>query len=722
MTGSKILKVIQPNESPPYPIATRPPAQKIKIGSIQLNTSFSNQYYLPLATGMNQAYAKKHLRYSDYYEFTGTVFRFPKNRKEIDEISEKLSDNHLLLVSNYTWGEQHSLAFARGYKHYNPSGIVVFGGPQVPDSKKQFRRNKTIELTEEEQKRKRVSVTPDYHHLNPFIDICVHGEGERALRYILEQMAIDGLQDKRAIPSISYIDASGSFHYNDKLRRMNDQELAETASPFTTGTFDALMALHPELVFIVMYETDRGCPFTCTYCDWGGATEDRISRFPMKQIYQDIMWMGKRKIPYVFLCNANFGILERDIQIAEFFAEAKARYGFPEAISTQNSKNPKKHTIEALKVLQRAGVNKATVMSQQSLNPPTLKAVRRDNMNLNEYYKIQKELAAEGIFTMTDLIPGMPEETYDTLFDGIVTLITNGQHNRIQFNILSSLVNTEMANEEYREYYGFQTVKTPVINAHGSRNDMDTGIEESQEFVVATNTMPPEDWVKTYVLCWTVNLLYFSKLLQIPIIILNKVYGLDYRKIFELFDPEQFSQYGEFPILSEVNKFLTEVGYGIQKGGRGEFIYSKEWLDIYWMSDEYVLIKMRKEEKIGQFYEEARRLMLRIIESHQDNGPLNEAVELNKSLLKLPFQTSNLDLTFTYNIWEIYKAVLQGKDEDLRRGCYQYTIDRTTKDERGSNWWGSWEDWYRQMVWYCNRRGAYLYGNINPHQEIAGHH
>jgi len=720
--SSKMIPLKIAGESPPYPTATKPPSKIIKVGQIQLNTSFSNQYYFPLAAGMNQAYAKKHLRYSDHYEFNDTIFRFPKSRREIDETAEKLSENHLLLVGNYTWGEQHSLALARRYKQYNPNGIVVFGGPQVPDSKKQFRRNRTIELTEEEQKRKRVSFTPSYHHLNPFIDICVHGEGERSLRYALEQMAIDGLQDKTAIPSISYMDADGNFRYNAKLERMNDRELAETASPFTTGIFDTLIPLYPELVFIAMYETDRGCPFTCTYCDWGGATEDKISRMPMEMIYQDIMWMGERRIPYVFLCNANFGILERDIQIAEFFAEAKAKYGFPEAISTQNSKNPKKHTIEALKILQRAGINKATVMSQQSLNPPTLKAVRRDNMHLDEYYKIQKDLAAEGIYTMTDLIPGMPEETYDTLFDGIVTLITNGQHNRIQFNILSRLINTEMANEEYQDYYGFQTVKTPIINAHGSRGDTDTGIEELQEFVVATNTMPPEDWVKTYVLCWTINLVYFSKLLQIPIIVLNRVYGLDYRKIFELFLAGQFSQYGDFPVLSEINKFLTEVGSGIQKGERGEFTYSKEYLNIYWMSDEYVLIKMCKEGKIEQFYEEAHRLISHLIEPHQDKGPLDEAIELNKSLLKLPFQTSDLDLTLTYSIWEMYKAVLRGRDEDLKQGHYRYTIDRTTKDERGSNWWESWEDWYRQMVWYCNRRGAYLYGNVNPHQEIAGHH
>ena len=47
----------------------------------------------------------------------------------------------------------------------------------------------------------------------------------------------------------------------------------------------------------------------------------------------------------------------------------------------QNAKNPK-NTIEALKILEKAGLNKATVMSQQTLNPESLKEVRRDNMDL----------------------------------------------------------------------------------------------------------------------------------------------------------------------------------------------------------------------------------------------------------------------------------------------------------------------------------------------------
>lgn len=711
MAESKTFRIVQPNEISSYPIATKPPPRKIKVGQLQLNTSFSGQYYFPLASGMNQAYVKKHMALANYLEFTEMIYKF----MVIEKASERLSGCDIIGVSSYVWGEQNSLAIAKDYKRRNPNGIVVFGGPQVPDSKKQFRMNRTVELNPEEMRRKRIHFTEDYHRAHPFIDICCHGEGERVFRYVMEQMAIDGCCDKSQIPSISYLDKNGDFHFNPKLERMKDHELAEAPSPFTTRVFDKLMRENPDQKWIIMYETDRGCPYTCTYCDWGGAIEDRISRFSMDQIYNDIMWSGERKIPYYFICNANFGILPRDVQIAEFFAECKSKYGTPEGVSTQNAKNPKRHTIEALKTLERAGLNKATVMSQQSLNPATLRAVRRDNMDLTEYYAMQKELNAEGVYTMTDIIIPMPEETYQSILDAISTLITNGQHNRIQFNNLSILRNTEMGNPEYQERYGMEIVRTRIINGHGKKNASVSGVEEYQELVVGTNTMPGPDWVRTRVLCWMVNLIYFNKLLQVPIITLHEVYGISYGQIFEFFVSSP-SLSPNLPVFSEVLNFFQKTAHDMRNGTQEEFIHSPEWLDIWWPVEEYAFIKLCVENKLEDFYKEAEMIMAHFMKSDKPIQPLLDAITLNKSLIKLPFQTDDLTLRLSYNVWDLYKAVLRGQTIEVKLGNYQYTIDRTTEK------WETLEEWCQKMVWFGNRRGAYLYGNKNPHTEIAGHH
>lgn len=712
MTEPKLLKVVQPNESPP-PIATQAPSRNIRVGLVQLNNSFSDQYYLPLSVGMLQAYAQKHLSHAGHYEFGIPIHQFML----IEEASELLSDSDIVGFSSYVWNEQNTLAIAKDYKRRKPNGVVVFGGPQVPDSKKQFRRVRTDELTPEELKSGRIHFTEDYHRANPSIDIACHGEGERVFRYILEQMAIDGCYDKSRIPSASYLDINGNFHFNNKLERMGDKELSETPSPFTTGAFDKLMSAFPFLKWIKMYETNRGCPYTCTYCDWGGATEDRIAKLLLEQIYADIMWGGEHEIPYEFVCDANFGIFPRDIQIAEFYAECKAKYGYLEGVSTQNAKNPKKHTIEALKTLQRAGLNKAAVMSQQSLNPATLKAVERDNMELDEYLEMQNLAAKEGIYTMTDIIIPMPEETLDSIVEAITTLITNGQHNRIQFNNLSVLKNTKMGNPEYQKRYGYELVKSKIINSHGKKMTSTSGIDEWQEFVVGTNTMPGETWLRTRAFCWATGLFYFNKLLQIPLIVLDHECGLKYGKAIKLLC-EDFQDYGDFPVLAEIRQLFLQTAENMRKGGE-EFIHAPRWLDIYWPPEEYALIKLCIENKLEAFYQEAELVISQFLAQEGKNIStylLQESITLNKSLIKIPFQSEDIQLNLSQNIWDIYKSVLVGEKVELAQGQYRHTIDRTT--ER----WNSWEEWCEKVVWWGNRQGAYLYGNRNPIPDLAGHH
>jgi radical SAM superfamily enzyme YgiQ (UPF0313 family) len=686
---------------------------KIRVGLVQLNTSFSGQYYLPLSAGMLQAYAQTHLPNADQFEFVPPLFTF----LPIDEAVARIADCDLVGFSVYVWNEQNSLAIAEAYKKVRPDGIVIFGGPQVPNSHKQFRRKRTIELTVQEASRERMGFTRDYHRAYPFIDAACHGEGERVFMKILERMAEDGLKDKSGIPALSYFDDKGVFHFNAEIHRMMDPELADAPSPLTTGVFDKLMGEFPEQKWILMYETDRGCPYSCTYCDWGGATEDRIGKFDMEHVRADIMWIGERKIPYVFLCNANFGILERDVQIAEYFVEAKARYGYPEAVSTQNAKNPKDHTIKALKVLERAGLNKATVMSQQSLNTETLKAVRRDNMKLDEYYEIQKQLAADGTFTMTDLILGMPNETYDSIADAVSTLISRGQHNRIQFNNLSILRNTEMGDPEYQREHGMQIVKAKMINGHGKKNNSISGIEEWQQLVVATRTMPPEQWRKTRAFCWMVNLIYFNKLLQYPAIVLHEGFGLSYKAFFECFTQARSER---FPLLARINTFFESTAKGIQDGVHEEYVHSKDWLDVYWPPEEYAFIMLVVEGKLGDFYTEVQTILEEFLPAAGITLPadlLNETLQLNQKLIKVPFQTTDTDVTLSYNIDQVFQSVIRGEPVKLETTPQRHlTINRIQEQ------WTSWDDWYQRMVWYGNRRGAYLYGTRVRNVEIAGHH
>ena len=82
---------------------------------------------------------------------------------------------------------------------------------------------------------------------------------------------------------------------------------------------------------------------------------------------------------------------------------------------------------------------------------------------------MQTGITADKVETYSDLIIGLPRETYETFVNGVDMLIRNGQHNRIQFSILTILPNAEMGNKDYQEEYGMVTVEAEIINLHFSR-------------------------------------------------------------------------------------------------------------------------------------------------------------------------------------------------------------------------------------------------------------
>ena len=156
-------------------------------------------------------------------------------------------------------------------------------------------------------------------------------------------------------------------------------------------------------------------------------------------------------IEYIFCCDANFGILSRDVDIASCVAETKKRCGYPQALSVQATKNATERAYNTQKILADAGLNKGVDIALQSMDPTTLKSIKRGNISTETYQELQRRFTRDNVETYTDLILGLPGETYESLTNAVSTIIDNGQHNRIQFNNLSVLPNAEMGDPEYQK-------------------------------------------------------------------------------------------------------------------------------------------------------------------------------------------------------------------------------------------------------------------------------
>ena len=195
----------------------------------------------------------------------------------------------------------------------------------------------------------------------------------------------------------------------------------------------------------------------------------------------------------------------------------------------------------------------------------------------------------------------------------------NGQHNRIQFNNLSILPNAEMGDPAYQAKYGMVTVESKIINIHGERVELDDDVPEVQDLVIATSATPLADWRRTRIFCWMTALLHFDKLFQIPLILAHGISGISYRDMIEAFmvaDPARF------PLIAGINAFFESEARSIQQGG-SEYVFSKEYLNIYWPADEYIFVKLTAEGKFDAFYAEAGKLLAETLDGAPRSLPMD---------------------------------------------------------------------------------------------------
>lgn len=658
----------------------------LTIGQVQINNSFSNQNYFPYSVGLLQAYVEKHAP-PDAFGFLLPLYK----RLPVSQAVAHLESADVVAFSTYVWNIRISLEIARRLKAHNPAVCIVFGGPQVPDRPEAFLRE------------------------HPFIDLACHGEGERAFLQLLEQRrhaaSLEAV-DWREVPSLTWRDGK-RLVTNPRAARL--KTLDEIPSPYLEGVFEPLIAANPDETWLALWETNRGCPFSCTFCDWGSAVAAKVYPFDLTRLHGELDWFAAHRTEFIFCCDANFGILPRDIEIATYAAKLKAERGYPQALSVQNTKNATERAYEVQSILSRSGLNKGVTLSLQSVDPGTLEKIKRKNISSDSYRELQRRFTRDRVETYSDLILGLPGETYASFTEGVSAVIEQGQHNRIQFNNLTILPNAEMADPAYRAAHGLETVETKIINIHGTLVADDDEVHESQELVIATATLPRDDWRRARAFSWMTALLHFDKVLQIPLVLAHELGGLSYRELILQFTDGDLS---EAPVLEGVRRFFIETAASIQAGGT-EYVPAPQWLNIFWPADEHALIELVFENRLDAFYAEAERVLTRALASSATPlppGALHDAITLNQALLKRPFETADCVIEVGYDLLAWHRAKVVGDEATLTPSPTRYHIDRTS--ER----WTTWDDWCRQVIWYGNKKGAYLYGNCVTTREIAGHY
>lgn len=408
-------------------------------------------------------------------------------REKFDDILSKLSNPAICGFSNYIWNEKYNLALASLIKNKYPNCIIVFGGPNVPNVSNDYQ---------------------SWRKENPAVDATIRYEGELSFKALL----------------LDYL--NGNVKQDYVSPRMENLDFP---SPYLTGLFDDIVKT-PGITWAMTLETNRGCPFACTFCDWGSLTYSKIKKFPLDRVLDEISWAGKNKIEFMHLADANFGVFpDRDSKIISHLIETKNTYGFPKAIQINWYKNSNKVILSLVEELAKNNLNRGLTLSVQSMNPDTLKAIKRDNMKVNDLSELFLECNKRNIGFYTELILGLPLETLETWKSGHFKLLEMGQHGCIFVFPCELLKNSELGINT--ELYG---VKSLTINDYWTCDK--TGISEQQHVVLETNTMSVDDMIEATMFSWMLVTFHHHGWIEIYSRYLNVIKGMTYESIYKNFE------------------------------------------------------------------------------------------------------------------------------------------------------------------------------------------
>ncbi|MDD5389710.1 MAG: hypothetical protein PHD37_10210 [Gallionellaceae bacterium] len=450
---------------------------------------------MPMAIGCIAEYTEKRLGLTTPI----VLFKYPE---DLIEALETGPLPQILGFSNYCWNLGLSSDIARAVKDVAPHTVIVFGGPNYP-------------LPDEER------VTFLLEH--PEIDFYLAGEGEAAFADLVEALRINRFDTKTvkqsALPSIHCLDADGGGSFPPKRDRL--VELDEIPSPYTSGRLDKFF----DGKLMPLLQTNRGCPFSCTFCVEGDTYYSKIRKYSAERIRADVDYIGShmhairsdRSRNDLFIADSNFGMYAGDIDTCQALRKTREDYQWPEYINVATGKNSKERVIEAAELLDGALRLSGSV---QSLDANVLTNIRRKNISVEQLVELGLHSNRIGVNSYSEIILGLPGDSKVAHYDTIRQVIDAGFNIVLPWQLM--LINgSELATRTHKQLYQMDVRYRILPRCFGSYPLFGKTINsaEIEEVCVANATLPFEDYLECRRLNLFVAIFYndsiFSGLLKL---------------------------------------------------------------------------------------------------------------------------------------------------------------------------------------------------------------
>lgn len=420
--------------------------------------------FLPYSSATLWSYVQTQADLVNEYCLGGLLFE----KKPYEEIVNSLDNPAVFGMSCYVWNANYNDGLAQAIKQQYPNCLIVYGGPHLPQT-----------------------ADDPWWQLHPFVDVIVYYEGERNFAEILRRKTLTN------ISGLTNVCVNFKTHWTwskvEGAGRIRD--LSVIPSPYANDLFPDPRSNHN-----MLFETHRGCPYACTFCDWGSLTYTKLTKFDLDRIKEDIEWAGKNSVGFVYNVDANFGIFkERDHAIVDFLIETKNKYGYPKTIFLNFAKNITEDMMIMAKKLYDAKLIRSVIMSLQTLTEEALVLTKRDNMAINRYMYFSDQCRDYGLPIACELILGNPGETIDTWKTTYLT-ITDLTHLSTHIYPLALLPGAPMSTAQSRLENEFKTINRPFPGVGGLE------VPETIEFVTGNKWITEDELKYLYGWTWTTRL------------------------------------------------------------------------------------------------------------------------------------------------------------------------------------------------------------------------
>lgn len=473
------------------------------------NLQFDNaRPYLPYMWAILKSYWERHSSQEDPFDWLEPIWWNDMPDVVLRPYQDLRID--VLGLSCYTWNWNVQCGIAQQVKASNPDCLVVAGGPE-PDYKDQ-----------------------DFFRKHPYIDIIAVKDGEITFNKILSKMSRDD-RDFKDIGGLYLPGMNGDGHVCTGVAQV---PTVFDHSPYVdqSAYYERLIKLNGSTSFDVILETNRGCPYSCSFCDWGSNTMSKVRRFAIERIEAEVDWMGRMKIDSLMLADANFGILPRDVEIADLLNATREKYnGYPRYIWYSAAKNHPDRVITIAKKFAESGMCAAHALSIQHTSQKVLAATERSNISGEKQVEVVKAMMEAHVPIEVQLILGIPGDTYALWKGCLADLMEWGIHEDYLIQAYRILPNAPVAEKSFMEAWQIKTVDRVMFDPtlrqiHERSKDI---LRKQEKIIVESRTYSREDWIKISTYAAFIKALHNGSLTQRIAVYLRLTHNVSYLKFYE---------------------------------------------------------------------------------------------------------------------------------------------------------------------------------------------